>query len=456
MPSPGIFKNILPIYLIWRITALCLYLLHAILVLVPRACVTKQKVNCVLVQNPPAMPLLAIVYLYCWYQRMVTGYRPAFIIDWHNLGRINRNFRVAVHLLLLAFRHVVKICIPLLLTVVEVHITLRLPCCFSISCSSTLSSGFTMLYKAPMFAVIARIYEQVMAPLATGHLCVTDAMKSFIEREFGIPTNKIHVLHDCPNAMFVPQTAENNHELLTRLHGNLCAACPRSWYQHLDHAKQTLFTQQNANGECGPRPQRPALVTSSTSWTPDEDFGLFLAALVGLDKQISEEQSSLRIVVAITGKGPTKAFFQKEISSLRLQNIAIQTIWLKPSDYPRLLACADVGISLHTSTSGIDLPMKVLDLFGCEVPVCARQFHCLPELVEDDVNGRVFETSQELHEQLSTLLSPLDKYHGSWPPHGFGDLARYSRALQGRKRWDSNWIENALPLIKSAITQAKP
>jgi beta-1,4-mannosyltransferase len=316
--------------------------------------------------------------------------------------------------------------------------------------------GFTMLYNAPMFAVIARIYEQVMAPLATGHLCVTEAMKTFIEREFKIPTNKINVLHDCPNAMFRPQNAQNNHELLTRLHGKLCAGCPRSWYQHLDPEKQTLFTEQKENGEYCPRSQRPALVTSSTSWTPDEDFGLLLAALVGLDKQILEEESSLKIVVAITGKGPNKTFFEKEISSLRLQNIAIETLWLEHSDYPRLLACADVGISLHTSTSGIDLPMKVLDLFGCEVPVCARQFRCLPELVQDDVQGRVFETSQELQEQLSTLLSPLARYPGCWPPHGFADLARYSRALHGRKRWDSNWKENALPVLQSAINSQGP
>uniref|UniRef100_A0A7S4A9X8 Glycosyltransferase subfamily 4-like N-terminal domain-containing protein n=1 Tax=Pseudo-nitzschia australis TaxID=44445 RepID=A0A7S4A9X8_9STRA len=403
VPSPAIIRKSLPIYLVWRVVSLCLYLLYALTVSVPKGLSKMKRVDGVLVQNPPAMPLLAIVYLYCSLTAMAKGYRPAFIIDWHNLG-------------------------------------------------------FTMLSKSSLvFANIARIYERTMAPLATSHLCVTDAMKTFIEKQFGINACKIHVTHDCPASMFYPRTAKDNHELMAKLHGKLCAGCPRSWYQHLDPPYQTLFTEKISNDEkneidnYAARKGRPALITSSTSWTVDEDFGVLLKALVRLDGTISELDSSLKVVVVVTGKGPQKGFYQKEISVLELKNIAILTLWLEPADYPRLLACADVGISLHTSTSGIDLPMKILDNFGCEVPVCAYNFPCLKELVEDDVNGRTFESISDLHDQLLCLLNPLDKYPGSWPPHGFGDLARYSRKLMGRKKWDENWKENALPAIQLAV-----
>jgi beta-1,4-mannosyltransferase len=117
---------------------------------------------------------------------------------------------------------------------------------------------------------------------------------------------------------------------------------------------ETLLTQGHRQW----RSKRPALVMSCTSWTPDEDFGVLLRALEGLDERWAGEgrgndKDRPFVLVVVTGKGPLKEHYEVQMRALELRRVAVCTMWLEAEDYPRLLGCADLGVSLHTSSSGV-------------------------------------------------------------------------------------------------------
>ena len=132
-----------------------------------------------------------------------------------------------------------------------------------------------------------------------------------------------------------------------------------------EYKEVTAFSyRKKEGGEAKLRGDRPALLVSGTSWTPDEDFGLLLSALEKYDAmagvtEVEASQRLPRILAVITGKGPLKSHYLDLIKEKRLDKVEFLTPWLPSEDYPRMLAAADLGVSLHASTSGLDLPMKV-------------------------------------------------------------------------------------------------
>lgn len=162
----------------------------------------------------------------------------------------------------------------------------------------------------------------------------------------------------------------------------------------------------------GMRSDRMALFVSSTSWTKgihlaqflcnskDEDFSIMIDAMKQYEAlaESSTKNSSPKVLVIVTGtvvimvqphstgKGDLKSFYEEQMRGLHLKHVAMTTMWLEPDDYPLLLGSSDlgkrqdevhilqIGISLHVSSSNLDLPMKVVDMFGCGLPVCAIGF----------------------------------------------------------------------------------
>lgn len=261
-----------------------------------------------------------------------------------------------------------------------------------------------------MLVRIAEWYERTLCQGANAHFTVTNAMMDVLRKDFALQAN-ILPLHDRPAAQFQPMNAVARARSLASLEATK---------SHADSILQSMTR----------------LLVSSTSWTPDEDFAILIEALCTYSEKATTTHPHLpEILAVITGKGPEKESYLRSIESLKsegkLEMVTIKTAWLSFEEYPSLLACADLGVSLHTSSSGVDLPMKVVDMFGVGLPVLGwSQFAAWPELVREGVNGMGFSNADEMADRLIELFTPDNK-----------TLARLRDGAlgEGKKRWDDEW-----------------
>lgn len=55
--------------------------------------------------------------------------------------------------------------------------------------------------------------------------------------------------------------------------------------------------------------------------------------------------------------------------------------------------------------------MKVVDMFGCHLPVLAKQFEAIGELVVSRSNGILFDSHQDLKRALIELTAGFPRHH---------------------------------------------
>mmetsp|Transcript_7624 Transcript_7624/g.13814 ORF Transcript_7624/g.13814 Transcript_7624/m.13814 type:complete len:478 (-) Transcript_7624:1741-3174(-) len=302
--------------------------------------------------------------------------------------------------------------------------------------------GYTLLSvaKAPHFITyFAKMYEKVLSSFwIEHHFCVSKAMQLFLQTQWRIHS---HVFYDKPSSQFHPCSRVESKELFVKLSQEYALSSDlerigRSSDE--DYGRDTNF-----------------MCVSSTSWTADEDFELLENAMVILDEAVD-----VTVWMFITGKGPLRSEFERRWSLRNWRNVRLQTVWLSRSDYIALLGSAHVGICLHSSSSGLDLPMKVVDMFGCGLPVLAMDFECIQELVTDQF-GLLFRSAEELAQQLRSLIEAEKQTNPA--SHGSAILntrqvmrenvvKQYSSA---ESRADAEWNRVVLPVIQDALGFAK-
>ena len=265
-----------------------------------------ERPRAVLVQVPPSAPALFVLALAAW----IRPFR--LVVDWHNFG----------------------------------HTILALS-----------------LGAAHPFVRALKAFERTAGPRAgSRHLCVTRAMRDRLREAWGV---EARTLYDRPPARFRRLPPDERHALFARMQrlGNFARSVRAGWAgeraagghasiptngesgrlclpdRTFDHSssipEQTLFTRiVGAEGRAIMREGRPKLVVSSTSWTPDEDFGILLSALDALaDRARAAGVACPRIVCAITGRGPQRAEYMERIKAMetagRLRSVHVYSLWLE-------------------------------------------------------------------------------------------------------------------------------
>ncbi|KAH0792028.1 chitobiosyldiphosphodolichol beta-mannosyltransferase-like [Histomonas meleagridis] len=252
--------------------------------------------------------------------------------------------------------------------------------------------GYSLLkvHKVPNIIIkISKYLEIFFGRFADGHITVTKSLQEFLLNENIQST----VVYDRPSPLF--------------------RYCPEL---------RTRYSEElNINSE-------DIWVITSTSWTPDEDINILLTASDYLEEILEGNSRSLSFI--ITGIGPGRRSFESEVKGRNYRNISFYFEFLQYEKYAELLGTCDVGVSLHKSSSGIDLPMKGLDMIGAGLPLLSIEYQSIRELVEEGENGLLFNDGKELSEIIRKLfVSNEISIEG----------LREGSIKSGRKKWTEEW-----------------
>jgi beta-1,4-mannosyltransferase len=238
--------------------------------------------------------------------------------------------------------------------------------------------------------LIARIYEKVYGKCADLNFCVSNSMKKHLKYEMKV--DAINLPDKAMKNVFKRLNLNESHDLLNKYDET------NDKFTEVDYANEAIVKS---------KVNRPILMISSTSWTPDEDFDLLLDSLIETEKKLlnaCDEAKIKKVILIITGRGPLRHAFMRKVNQTHLRIFEIKSIWLESDDYPKLLGSADLGICLHYSSSGFDLPMKVVDMFSAQLPVASYDYETVHELVKKNFNGFLFKNKEELSKILSDII----------------------------------------------------
>ncbi|MGH9383490.1 MAG: glycosyltransferase [Vicinamibacterales bacterium] len=233
--------------------------------------------------------------------------------------------------------------------------------------------------------------ERRWARRADAHVAASQALADWLRREYGV---QAAVVYDRPmrsSAVAVPSPT-----VLAEL-GSPLAVCP-------------------------------------TGWGADEDFDLLLEALERTDRSLSKGAPPAKLTVVLTGTGELRGAFETRLARRQFAHVAVRVLEV---DSHAAIAIADIGICLHQSASGLDLPMVLSDLRGANVPACVYDY--APVLTEVLTNGREGVRFGEPGELMTLLVAAATRDSSSSSSENPLARSRAWLASNPPETWEDTW-----------------
>jgi beta-1,4-mannosyltransferase len=256
--------------------------------------------------------------------------------------------------------------------------------------------------RHPAVGTVDRL-EGWLARKASGHFAVSEALRNDLLTRFGIDAA---VLRDRPRARQPALNAE----------------------QRIAVVRRVLNTRRAAAA-----PEDALVLVSPSGFSADEDMDMLLDAFILLNRA----SPARPILLFATGYGPLRSRFEARANKIANDNVRIVTGWLPEPLYRDLLRAADLGVSMHRSASGVDLPMKLVDMVEAGLPAAVFDYGtALSELVPPELKPLMFTDAQGLADRLAMLmLGPK-----------LADLHTLM-AQESGPLWSEEWRRVALPAI---------
>ncbi|MDX8047587.1 glycosyltransferase family 4 protein [Gracilibacillus sp. S3-1-1] len=126
--------------------------------------------------------------------------------------------------------------------------------------------------------------------------------------------------------------------------------------------------------------------------------------VLGYFSRIKHNNISLLIV----GDGPHRDYLESYAKNLNIEDKVTFTGMVAPGDLPSYYQLADIFVSSSNSeTQGL----TYIEALASGLPALCRKDPCLESVVEDGVNGWLFESLEEFERYLDNMLFDKNNYH---------------------------------------------